>query len=75
MGLALLSSLKADDEPRPRKKPTVNGTNSRDEWRKSPIKHQISPNDVDEKKKKYGAPFFLLASLLLSSKEAGGEST
>lgn len=75
VGLALLSSLKVDDEPRPRpRKSTVNGTNSRDEWRKSPIKHQISPNDVDEKKKKkYGAPFFLFASLLLSSKEAAGE--
>ena len=36
----------------------MNGTNSRDEWRKSPIKHQISPNDVDEKKSMV-CPFFL----------------
>ena len=41
----------------------MNGTNSRDEWRKSPIKYQISPvNDVDEKK--YAVPFILVKGVL-----------
>ena len=70
VGLALLSSLKVDDEPRPRKKSTVNGTNSRDEWRKSPIKHQISPNDVDEKKKEVWCALF--SSCFLAAVVKGG---
>ena len=71
VGLALLSSLKVDDEPRPRpRKSTVNGTNSRDEWRKSPIKHQISPNDVDEKKKEVWCALF--SSCFLAAVVKGG---